>query len=135
MAFHFGHIHLISRDPEKAAEFYCRHFGATVGRRDAQMAGAPNYCLKLGTLSLYIRGARPGDKMAPQPDGRIFGMDHFGLDVDDFDATFERLTKGGVPCLDGPWSLMDYRVAFFQCPDNVVVQVSEMIGGHRPSEP
>ena len=135
MAFHFGHIHLLSLDPDAAAAFYCEHFGARIARRYPAMAGALNLCLKLGHLSLYIRGVRPTDRMAAPCDGKHPGMDHFGLDVDDFDAVIERLAKANVPCLDGPWNLVGYRVAFFQCPDNVVVQISEMIDGHRPSEP
>ena len=133
MAFHFGHIHLISPDPDKAAEFYCKHFGASISRRDPDLAGAPNVRLKLGNMSLFIRGIRASDKMAPQPNGRIHGVDHFGLDVDDFEATVERLKKANIPCVDGPRSVGAYRVAFFQCPDNVLVEVLEIAGGKHPS--
>ncbi len=133
MAFHFGHIHLLSPDPDRAADFYIKHFGATISRRDPDLAGAPNVRLKLGSLSLFIRGIRPTDKMVSQPSGKIHGLDHFGLDVDDFDASVERLQKAGIPCVDGPRQAGAYRVAFFQCPDNVLVEVLEIVDGKHPS--
>lgn len=133
MAFHFGHIHLISPDADKSAEFWIKHFGATISRRDPNLAGAPNVRLKLGNLSLFIRGVRPTDKMASQPDGKIRGIDHFGIDVDDFDATVARFQQAGIPCVDGPRSVGEYRVAFYQCPDNVLVEVLEIVGGKHPS--
>jgi len=133
MAFHFGHIHLLSPDPDKAAEFYCKHFGASISSRNPNLAGAPNVRLKLGNLSLFIRGVRPTDKMAAQPSGKVQGIDHFGIDVDDFDATVERFQKAGIPCVDGPRSVGDYRVAFYQCPDSVLIEVLEIVGGKHPS--
>jgi catechol 2,3-dioxygenase-like lactoylglutathione lyase family enzyme len=134
MALHFGHIHLLSPDPDKAAQFYVTHFGATISRRDPDLAGAPNVRLKLGGLSLFIRGIRPTDRLAPQPSGKIHGVDHFGIDVDDFDATVERLRAAGLPCVDGPRRAGAYRVAFFQCPENVLVEVLEIVDGKRPSD-
>lgn len=134
MAFHFGHIHLISPEPDKSAEFWCKHFGASITRRDPDVAGAPNVRMRLGNMSLFIRGIRPTDKMAAQPEGKIRGIDHFGIDVDDFDATVERLTKAGIPCVDGPRSVGAYRVAFYRCPDNVLVEVLETVGGKHPSD-
>ena len=133
MAFHFGHVHLLSPDPDKAAAFYVAHFGATISRRDPDLAGAPNVRLKLANLSLFIRGVRPTDKMVPPPGGKIHGLDHFGLDVDDFDATVERMRKAGLACVDGPRKAGAYRVAFFQCPDHVLVEVLEIVDGKHPS--
>ncbi len=133
MAFHFGHIHLLSPDPDKAAEFWIKHFGATISSRNPNLAGAVNVRLKLGNLGLFIRGVRATDKMAAQPNGKIQGIDHFGVDVDDFDATVERFQKAGIPCVDGPRSVGAYRVAFFQCPDHVLVEVLEIVGGKHPS--
>ncbi len=133
MAFHFGHIHLISPAADKAAEFWVKQFGATISRRDPNLAGAPNVRLRLGNLSLFIRGVRPTDTMAAQPAGKIRGIDHFGIDVDDFDATVDRLKKANIPCVDGPRSVGEYRVAFFQCPDNVLVEILEAKGGKYPS--
>lgn len=133
MAFHFGHIHILSPDPDKSAEWWCRHFGATISSRNPNLAGAPNVRLKLGNLSLFIRGIRPTDRMTGQPDGKIRGIDHFGIDVDDFDATVARFQQAGIPCVDGPRSVGDYRVAFYQCPDHVTVEILEIVGGKRPS--
>ena len=133
MAFHFGHIHLIAPDPDKSAEFWIKHFGATISSRNPNLAGAVNVRLKVGNLSLFIRGVRTTDKLAAQPNGKIQGIDHFGIDVDDFDATVESFQKAGIPCVDGPRSVGDYRVAFYQCPDNVLVEVLEIVGGKHPS--
>ncbi len=134
MACHFGHVHIISSEPDKSAEFWCKHFGAVITKRDPDIAGAPNVRLSLANLRLFIRGVRPTDKMGAQPAGKIRGIDHFGIDVDDFDAAVDRLKRAGTPCVDGPRTVGTYRVAFFLCPDNVLVEILETVGGKHPSE-
>jgi catechol 2,3-dioxygenase-like lactoylglutathione lyase family enzyme len=86
-AFMFDHVHIISKNPHKAAEWYVEMFGATIAA-DTVARGAPQIFIELGGMTILIRGRRPGE--APEPARPIrpyadfsshngWGTDHFGF--------------------------------------------------------
>ena len=59
----FDHIHLISPDPAAAASWYEEMFEAEIGRQ-YELREAPQINVRLGGISLIIRGQRPGERPA-----------------------------------------------------------------------
>src|ERR1044072_3610429 len=84
MAFH--HIHLISRDPKAAADWYRGMFGGEVTAVQENLRGAPQLDVRLGAMAIVSRGERRGEQPAEtQPMGHFdgyssrdeWGTDHF----------------------------------------------------------
>ncbi len=102
----FDHIHLISRDPRAAAQWYCDMFGGEVSNVQDSLRGAPQIDVRVGGMTLVIRGQRPGEQPnATKPmqhfDGYSshdeWGTDHFGFSYrGDLRAFCEELKRKGV---------------------------------------
>jgi lactoylglutathione lyase len=85
--FEFDHIHIISQNPQDAANWYVQMFGADIVA-DTVARGAPQIFLELGGKTLIIRGQRPGEaptaarEIQPYADyssHNTWGTDHFGF--------------------------------------------------------
>lgn len=117
------HVHLVSRDPLAAADWYVRHFGFERIKR-VDVMGAPQIYLRMGESLVVIRGTRGAE--SPGSNGpKQWGIEHFGLRIrGDFDALCERLRQDGVPFLMAPVDINAVtRVAFVQAPDAVSVEL------------
>ena len=55
----FDHIHLISRDAKVAADWYLTMFGGEI-TAEQDLRGAPQIDVRIGGVTLVIRGQRPG---------------------------------------------------------------------------
>lgn len=60
------------------------------------------------------------------------GLRHLALDVDNLDATYERLTAAGVPAISSPVTVpfrivdgIQKRLCYLQDPDGVIVEICE----------
>ena len=121
----FHHVHLKSRDVQKATQFYIDAFGAEkIQEWDTDM-GAKWIVLNLGGQRINMNGLAPGETL---PDGTAqqhMGMEHFGLEPDDMEEALERIKKyGGVVLQEPPPpSRGGTRVAFVQAPDNVRIEI------------
>src|ERR1043165_10111709 len=87
-ALGFDHIHLISRDPKAAADWYRTMFGGEVSAIQENLRGAPQIDVRVGGMTLVIRGQRPGEQPVATRAMRAFegysshdewGTDHFGF--------------------------------------------------------
>ena len=139
---HFGHIHLLSKDPISAGEWYVKEFGLV--RRGA---GPPS------REPRFYRGFQIGPAMSLMMDNVnfiIFPMeyaktqwpelwkdrtdfesttghvtDHIGFSVDNLEQTLERLKKDGVKVTDGPHSGAGGKYAFIEGPDHIRIELVE----------
>ena len=60
----FDHIHLISRDPKAAADWYREMFGGEVTAVQENLRGAPQLDVRVGGMTIVIRGRRLGEQPA-----------------------------------------------------------------------
>lgn len=123
MNYEFNHIHMISTDPDASERFYREMFGAeTVSRRE--LLGSTTVAMKLGTVRLLIRGARPGETV--EGDGRPlrFTYDHFGFTVDNVDEAVNELRGKGVAVYMEPtdWP-SGSRIAYVEGPDHTRIEL------------
>ena len=92
------HIAIFTLDPQKTADFYVDVFGLEM----AGPAGRGGFYLSDGHINLAILQAREPD--GDLPDGFITptGIDHFGFQVDDLEATQAKLAECGAEELPVP---------------------------------
>jgi catechol 2,3-dioxygenase-like lactoylglutathione lyase family enzyme len=139
---HFGHIHLLSKDPIAAGEWYIKEFGlvrqgaAPRSREPRFYRGfqiGPNMSLMMDNVNFIIFPMEYAKTQWPQlwknrtdfesTSGHV--TDHIGFSVDDLDATLERLKKDGVKITDGPHTSPGGKYAFIEGPDRVKIELVE----------
>jgi catechol 2,3-dioxygenase-like lactoylglutathione lyase family enzyme len=122
--YKFFHVHLISQDPLKTADFYENVLGAKREAVRQTSDGSTNVNLDLGGTKLFIRQPRP--KPLQQLDSSTDCiLEHIGLFTDDFDASVNDLKARGVNFVQEIKQLPTHRVTFFIAPENVLVELME----------
>lgn len=123
MNFSYDHIHLRTRDPEAAAEYYSRVFDAKV-LRSVQTDGQSRIDLDIGGVILFL--AVVGEDVQEAPPEQYLGLDHFGLRVDDIEAAADELKRRGAEFSVEPFQLRPgLKIAFVQAPENVRIELLE----------
>ena len=122
LEYQFNHVHVFCSDYEATERWFVEGIGAElVERRVAR--GVPLSELRLGGAHILIRGARESEDFAPAG-ARHFGTDHFGLQVEDVDATVAELRRRGVTIEVEPWDVgPNLRIAFVKGPDDVRIEL------------
>jgi len=127
----FDHIHIYSKQPEEAANFYSHYFECEELYRKKGTGGSRIF-LSLGGQVIVI-GPLPSDRAAFSSVGRDehphqhkIGLDHFGVCVKDLDAAVKELREQGVQILAEPVkgpSGISY--AFIAAPDDVIIELTQ----------
>ena len=124
----YHHVHLISEDPRKTAEWYAEFLGGEIVRDD-ELRGARNVRVHLGECLLNIRGIRATDKIGGSAGEQRLGIDHFCFQVDDIEGLLEGFAaKGGEipePLFELP---SGNRAAFVSGPDGIVMELIQVAG-------
>jgi catechol 2,3-dioxygenase-like lactoylglutathione lyase family enzyme len=124
----YHHVHLISEDPRKTAEWYAEFLGGEIVRDD-ELRGARNVRVHLGECLLNIRGLRATDNIGGSAGEQRLGIDHFCFQVDDIEGLLEAFAaKGGEipePLFELP---SGNRAAFVAGPDGVVMELIQLAG-------
>ena len=119
----FDHVHLVSQDPQTAANWYVDKLGGKI-TRSGDVRGAPQVYIAIAGAMVIVRGQRPAEKAAAKP-GLQWGVDHFGLQVKgDFDGFCAELKRKGVAFSLEPTDFNPTtRIAFIKAPDGVSVEL------------
>jgi lactoylglutathione lyase len=122
----YSHVHINVRDLDAAIEYFERMFGAEVGYKAENLPGRTSARLNLNGMRIQVSNRlypldspeRPGDS-APH-----MGLEHFGLEVDDFDAAMADLkAKGAEFLMDAHEFRPGFRIAFVKAPENVRIEI------------
>jgi len=112
----FDHIHLISPDPAKTADFYATMFGAKKSIRDLG-GGRQAVSVDLAGTSILIRPAGEADKGKPS-------LDHYGIRTDNLEAAIKELKAAGVEfTMDLRAIRPDFKISFLRTPDGVSIEL------------
>lgn len=123
MALGLDHVHLIVRDVDAAVAWFTEHVGATLDRQ-AEVQGAAQAYMRLGSDRLLLRAGRSTDGEIHDKVGREYGADHFGIRVDDLDGTVARMKANGVPVTVEPRMVdANTTIAFVKGPDGVLIEL------------
>lgn len=120
----FDHVHLISKDPQSAANWYVDKLGADIVR-NLTVRGAPQVYVEIGGgTMLIVRGERPGETTGNKP-GLEWGVDHFGVRIKgNFAAFCADLKAKGVQFSVEPTDFNPTtQLAFINAPDGVSVEL------------
>ena len=125
MPYEFEHVHLKAPDTEKTANWYVEAFKFEIFSDRVMPNGARFIECKTtdGTI-VRISGPRTDDVMGKGDATTHYGLEHFGLFVDDLESELLRLKDLGADLLEGPTSPGNgNRIAFIQAPDDVRVEL------------
>jgi len=144
---HFGHIHLLSKDPIAAGEWYIKELGMVrrgsgpVSREPRIYRGfqiGPSMSLMMDNVNFIIFPMEYAKTQWPElwkerndfesTSGHV--TDHLGFSVDNLGQTLERLKKDGVKVTDGPNSSPGGAHAFVEGPDHVRIELVEEKPNH-----
>ena len=129
MAYLMEHIHLKAPDPEKTANWYVKAFNFEIfNDRGVRPTGERFIECKMedGTI-VRISGARTNEEMGQGDADVHYGLEHFGITVDDMDAELERLQALGAELAEGPISNPGGpTIAFIKVPDDVRIELLQL---------
>ncbi len=118
------HVHLVSKDPMKTAEFYEKTFGAK--KEDETLPDGRlllSRILNNDSVTIKISNPRPKPLIANTlPDG--CGLEHFGLGTDDIEAAVAEMKGQGVKFVQEITALPSgTKISFFVTPDGDLVEL------------
>ena len=125
MDYEFDHVHLKAVDPGAAADWYVRAFDFRIISDAVRLWGDRFVrCETSDGTVVNISGARTDEKMGDADASAHWGLEHFGIKVDDIDAEIARLTGLGAQLMEGPVSAPNGpRIAFIKAPGGVRIEL------------
>jgi catechol 2,3-dioxygenase-like lactoylglutathione lyase family enzyme len=125
MALGLDHVHLIVRNVDAAVAWFQEHFGATLDQQ-VEVQGAPQAYMRLGKDRMLLRARRPTDGEIRDKAGLEYGLDHFGIQVDDVEGTVARMKGRGVTVTVEPRQIdPKTKIAFVKGPDGVLIELMQ----------
>ena len=118
----FDHVHVISNDPLRTAEFYERMFGAQKVDVSELSDGRTLIELKLNGASIKIMHPRTQALVSGIPQT---GYEHFGMKTDNIEEAVDKLKTQGVKFVQDIVAAPGLKSAFFLAPDNVLIELME----------
>ncbi len=129
MAYEFEHIHLKAPDPEKTANWYVKAFNFEIfNDRGVRPTGDRFIECKSEDGTIFrISGARTNEDMGQGDADVHYGLEHFGITVDDMDAELDRLIGLGAELAEGPIRNPNGpTIAFIKVPDEVRIELLQL---------
>jgi len=125
MGYAFDHVHLKAPDPGKTAQWFVKAFNFKIAS-DAVRPWGDRFirCETEDGSVVNISGARNSEKMGPGDASAHWGLEHFGIKVDDMVAELERLTGLGAKLMEGPVDVPNGPIiAFIAAPDDTRIEL------------
>ena len=132
-SFVFDHVHLISADPNAAAQWYVNMFDARIAAKH-NTRGAAQINVQAGGMTILIRGRReaeaPATRRAMKDYGTYsshdeWGTDHFGFTYQgDLFSLCEELREKGAEFSVEPWEFAPaVWLCYLKAPDGVSIEI------------
>jgi len=121
---HLDHINLFVSDLDKSVEFYQRYFGFKTFQQGVAFESKNKYKIIGLRGKLYLCLYESHEKF------EIAGINHIGLNLDNFDEAFTYLKQEKVDFLyDGVNQYENSRSFYIQDPDGYEIELSDVFGG------
>ena len=125
MEFKMNHIHLKAPDVRRTSGWYVENLGAEI-IGEAINDGVLTLRTDLGGVRVNIT-AIPHESESDGTTDPHVGLEHFGLETVDLDATLSQLEGRGIRILERPRTLQSgIRIAFVEAPDKVRLELMQM---------
>ena len=130
MAYKFNHVHLKAPDPEKTANWYVKAFNFRITSDTTRVFGDRFIrCEMPDGTAMNISGARTDEQLEDGNANAHWGLEHFGVNVDDIEAEIRRLEGLGAKLMEGPFETPNGpRIAFIKAPDDTRIELLEISG-------
>ena len=123
--FAFDHVHLRSANPLKTAQWYHRMFGARI-LETPQAGGTNRVDLDFGNLMVFIQGPLPAGEEAQGLKAPHYGLDHFGVRVENLERAIAELKSKGAEFVSELRTLPNgVKISFVRGPEDVRIEVLE----------
>ena len=123
--YSYDHVHLFSTDPLGAAKFYEHALNAKRLADGKYPDGNVRVELNIEGTTILIRSPKEPDKRSEDNPSSRYGLEHFGLCVDDIKAAVADLKEKGVQIIEDIQVSMPtgVKIAFIMAPDNVMIEL------------
>ena len=125
-AYWYDHIHLISPDPVKTAEFYEEMFNAK--RVSVGELGEGRVSVMLDLNGSRVLVMSPTVQPGTGPSDRVddYGLEHFGIRTDNLEAAVAELKAKGVKFKEEIREIRPgVKISFLWAPENVLIELLE----------
>ena len=120
--YSYDHVHLVSQDVPKTAEFYEKNFNARRVYLRELPGGAKSASLTLNGSRILI--AQSSGAMSTGPAG---GLEHFGIRTDDIESAVKSLRANGVKFRGEITEIRSgVKIVYMWGPDNVLIELLEI---------
>lgn len=123
--YKYDHNHFRSEDPLAARKFWEEIFGAKL-IQESEIGGALSFRFDLNGMILLVSGLAEGEDLVRAESGTRYGLDHFGLLVDDIEEAEAELRAHNAEFIREPWEVRPgVKIAFIKGPDNISIELIE----------
>ncbi len=124
--YSYDHIHLVSPDAVKTAEFYERMFNAKRVSVGELGAGRVSVELDLNGSRVLVMSRRVQPETAPSSPETDYGLEHFGIRTDNLEAAVADLKAKGVQFKEEIREIRPgVKISFLWAPENVLIELLE----------
>jgi len=121
----FDHVHLISPDPLKTADFYEKTFGAKRDSLNELPDGRILVSVTLDNASIKVTNPRP-KPLVPNTLPNGCGLEHFGLGTDNLEEAVAELKANGLKCVQEIKEVSPtMKIAYFVSPEDILIELLE----------
>jgi catechol 2,3-dioxygenase-like lactoylglutathione lyase family enzyme len=121
----YDHLHFRSEDPHAARKFWEEMFGATVVQ-ERKLGGAPSFNMDLNGMTFIVSGRAEGEDPVRTSSDPRYGLDHFGIRVDNMDDAAAELRAKNAEFICEPWEIRPgVKIAFIKGPDNISIELAQ----------
>jgi len=121
----FDHVHLISPDPLKTADFYEKTFGAKRDSLNELPDGRTLVSVTLDNASIKVTNPRP-TPLVPNTLPNGCGLEHFGLGTDNLEEAVAELKANGMKCVQEIKAVSpNMKIAYFVSPEDILLELLE----------
>jgi len=124
--YKYDHVHIVSPDPQSAAQFFVDKFNANIKGSGTAPNGTPMVAVDLHGANIFLIG-RTDEPPSGSPDPRnSYGLEHIGIVTDDLDAAVADLKAKGVEFVqDITVFRPGIRISYLRGPDSTIIELLE----------
>ena len=128
MLYRVNHVHVKSDDPKETADWFVRAFNFTIVSDSVRTFGDRFIgCADPSGFTVNISGPRTGETLGPGDSDAHYGLEHFGVDVEDIESEIDRLVGLGAELKEGPIDVPGGPlIAFLKCPPETRVELIQL---------
>ena len=128
--FKLTHIHLRSPNPRNAAQWYVDNLEARIVGEGRGLGDSLAIRMELGGASVTVSGSPTGNPLPESSTEYHWGLEHFGVEVDDLYSQIKHLGDLGARLIAGPTnSPTGMRIVFIQGPDDIRIELMQLPAG------